>query len=268
MINSNMGGIINGVNPSEYEPDAPIPREYTGNMSAPDQAQVTRDGVKLLYDNVKELPKDIYSRRGFVRSLTTFSEQYTRLRDKSNKVPDKETSLKVVEMIATDEFKDIVLDPAVSPNEFKNTTKLAEMVGTEFVDTVLDIGADLKGKQAPPVPIPGNEVNFADPYAGYTAGVRDNRGQNDVPLGMMINLTWQGDRAVLGLVPENSVLGLQFPVNRDILKGQVDKLNAKYSKRLTNLVRANAHSTPTDNYAASAAYLDEQLNNARVRLWE
>ncbi len=260
-----IGGIVNNKDPNDYYPMSVIPPEVGANLPLADRAQATRRVLQGIQLNLKTTPNDPVARRATVRTLGAFSTEYTNALRSTGQAPDEETSQQFIDMAASDEFKNIVMDPNVSVSDMAGLSQMNEVMAAEAMDTGIEIGQDVKGRAAAPrgdlIPRQYGPYAYYDP--SYQAQVAAHV---DVPLTSVLRIAWRDGRAQI--VPVEETEPLADRVDRTKLNATAAALNAKYSRRLTSLVKATAHSAGSDDYSNAAVILDGLMNNVRYTIPE
>lgn len=263
-LNNMVGGIINNKDPNEVTPMSVIPPEVSPNMQPAERAKATREIGKQITQLLRTTPNDPVARRAFVRTLGAFSAEYGNLVRSTGKAPDQETSEQFVDMAASDNFRDIVMDPNVQMSDMAVLTPMNEVLAAEAMDLGVEIAQDTKNKAAPYVPIPySGPYQYYDP--SYQAAVKAAK---NIPLSDVLRIQWQDGRAQVVPVEENDAAILSNGIVYSRLQKTAAEINAKYSRRLTSIVRATAHTSASDDYNNAAVIIDELFNKVRYTVPE
>lgn len=268
-LNNMIGTIINSKDPADFNPMFVIPPEVAPNLPPADRAEATRRVLQGVQMNLKAVPADPYARRAFVRSLGAFSTEYVNSLRQTGQAPDEQTSQQLVNMAASDEFKAIITDPNVSIADMTGLTNMNEMLAAEAMDTGVEIGQDIRTRSARSMDsIAMNQAMRRSPYASFDPDFQRMMNKPSVALSEVLRIEWREGRAQIVPIPENDIVLQGKGLDYDSLKKTAAMLNSKYSRRLTSLVRASAHSAASDDYSNAAVILDGLLNNVRYTIAE
>lgn len=267
-INQMVGGILNNKDPNQIRPAAVIDPAIAPNMPPAQRAQVTRDVAKSIHQELLKTPNDPISRRATVRTVSAFANEYNTMLTTTGTAPDQETAQIFINMAADDKFYEIVNDPDVSMEDVAGLVPMNEVMAAEAMDTGVEMAQDIKGRFAPATLSPEDRARMSQPYAGYDPVARQLGKTQSVPLNHVVNISWQEGRAILTPVPENDAIVMSRNLNYPELLRITSQFNLKYSKRLTSIVKASAHTSGSDDYNNFAVVIDGLFNNIRVTLPE
>ena len=268
-LSNMMGGIVNGKDPNLWTPQSVIPPEISPNMPPADRAKATREVSKRIMYNLKQTPNDPTARRAAVRTLGAFSSEYRNTLAATGQAPDQQTAQQFIDMAASDEFRAIVTDPNVAMEDMAGLSSMNEVMAAEAMDTGIEIGQDISGKSTQLTNSRLAEMVARSPYAPYYNPAFIQAMQTKTPqFSEVMRIEWRDGRAQIVPVPENDINLEGRGIDYDALTKSAAVLNAKYSKRLTSLTKATAHTAGSDDYSNAAVILDGLMNNVRFTLPE
>ncbi len=268
-LNHMIGGIINNRDPADFSPMFVIPPEVSPNLPAADRAEATRRVLQGVQLNIKTVPNDPYARRAFTRSLGAFSTEYVNSLRQTGQAPDAQTSQQLVDMAASDDFKNIILDPNVSVDDMRGLTNMNEMLAAEAMDTGVEMGQDIRTRSARSMDaVAMDQAMRRSPYASFDPDFQRMMNKPSVALSEVLRIEWREGRAQIVPVPENDMVLTGKGLDYNHLTQTAAMLNAKYGRRLTSLVKASAHTAASDDYSNAAVILDGLLNNVRYTIAE
>lgn len=248
-----LGAAWDATNPAEgtNPPPTPtiIPPPTSMNLAPKEVSQAeiqTIRGLRTIMTNALNQPDPEAKRLGAlggIRMAASAATQY--LQTKDNVAPAPAVVWELTSLVGSDEYFDALGQPGISRVEKAKFIDPVDKAMTSETDNLFgNVARDMQ------------TAIHTNKYRGFLIGY--GRGDQTLPAGEFLQVVWSGGRAQFKAVPPNNVKARQL-ADTSPLDPLVATMNAKYSERLTQLVRAKAHIAGSKDYAGST-------NEAAIRL--